>query len=79
MKKYLNSINFKFSCQEIFELFHKLDVENVNFNFGKINEEKVKEILVERHDFSEERVDKQIERLKKIKEEQKQKGLDKWF
>ncbi|MBT96983.1 MAG: flap endonuclease-1 [Candidatus Pacearchaeota archaeon] len=69
----------RFNWQEIFELFHKPDVINVNFKFGKVNEEKIREILVERHDFSEERVNKQLERLRKAEEESKQKGLGDWF
>ena len=47
--------------------------------FPRVNENKIKEILVERHEFSEERIDKQIEKLVGMKEKSKQKGLDKWF
>ena len=68
----------RFDWKEIFKLFHKHKVKNVDLNFGKIDEEKIKKILVEEHDFSEQRVDKQLDRLRKIKDEQKQKGLDKW-
>ena len=49
-----------------------------NLNFQKVNEEKIRKILVQEHDFSEERVEKQLERLREIKEKAKQKGLDKW-
>jgi len=69
----------RFEWQEIFELFHKPDVLNVDFRFGNIDEEKIKEILIERHEFSEDRVNKQLEKLRDIKEKAKQKGLDKWF
>ncbi len=69
----------KFDWQDIFEMFHKPDVEDTEFRFGKVDEKKIKEILINRHDFSEERVEKQINRLKEIKEQQKQKDLDKWF
>ncbi|MCK5624371.1 flap endonuclease-1 [Candidatus Pacearchaeota archaeon] len=69
----------KFNWQEIFELFHKPNVIDAEFNFGKINEEKIKEILVERHDFSEERINRQLEKLRDLAEKNKQKGLDKWF
>lgn len=68
----------RFDWKEIFKLFHKHDVRDENLKFENIDEKKIKEILVNKHDFSEKRVDKQLERLKKIKEEQKQKGLDKW-
>ena len=38
-----------------------------------------KEILVERHDFSEDRVNKQLDKLRDAEEKAKQKDLDKWF
>ena len=69
----------RFDWKEIFELFHKPDVVDADFDFKKVDEEKIKEILVERHNFSEERVEKQLERLKGIEEKQKQKGLGEWF
>lgn len=69
----------KFDWKEIFELFHKPNVSHSVFVFGKINEKKIRDILVEEHDFSDERVQKQLERLREITEKNKQKGLDKWF
>lgn len=69
----------KFDWKEIFELFHKPNVSNAFFKFEKINEKKIREILVLEHDFSDERVQKQIERLREITEKNKQSGLDKWF
>ena len=69
----------RFDWKEIFELFHKPNVIDADFDFGKIDEDKIKEILVKRHNFSEERVEKQLQKLKEIEEKQKQKGLDKWF
>jgi len=68
----------KFDWTEIFQLFHKHKIENSEIKFDKINEDKIKEILIERHEFSEERVEKQLVRLRKIKEKQKQKGLGDW-
>jgi flap endonuclease-1 len=69
----------KFDWQEIFHLFKKPDVKNCEISFPKIDEEKIKEILVERHEFSLERVEKQLEKLRGVKKKQGQKGLDKWF
>ncbi|MBA7653752.1 hypothetical protein ES703_61613 [subsurface metagenome] len=69
----------QFDWKEIFELFHKPKVIDANLKFGKIDEEKIKKILVEEHDFSEERVNKQLEKLRNIREKAKQKGLNKWF
>ncbi len=65
----------QFNWQEIFELFHKHEVVDADFKFGKIDEDKIKEILVERHEFSEDRVEKQLEKLRSIKEKAKQKTL----
>jgi len=69
----------RFDWKEIFGLFHKPEIVDADFNFGKVDEEKIKEILVERHNFSEERVEKQLNRLREIEEKQKQKNLGKWF
>ncbi len=69
----------KFDWQEIFQLFHKPDVIDEEFQFKEVDEEKIKELLVEKHEFSADRVEKQLEKLRDLKEKQKQKGLDKWF
>ena len=69
----------KFDWKEIFSLFHKPDVKDFEIQPENMDEEKIKEILIQRHDFSGERVKKQIDRLKEFKEKSKQKGLDKWF
>jgi len=68
----------RFDWQEIFQLFHKPDVHDFEFKFNKVDEEKIREILVVRHDFSHDRVEKQLEKLRDIKEKQKQKGLSEW-
>lgn len=69
----------KFNWQDIFALFYKPEVSNHDFEFKQFDEEKIKEILVRRHDFSEERVQKQIDKLKEIKQKSQQKNLGKWF
>ncbi|MBU4069621.1 MAG: flap endonuclease-1 [Nanoarchaeota archaeon] len=69
----------QFNWKEIFALFKKPNVIDIDFEFKKINKEKIKEILIERHDFSKERVEKQLEKLMAVKEKNKQKGLDNWF
>ncbi len=69
----------RFDWKEIFELFHRPDVSNALFRFGKINEKRIREILVTEHDFSDDRVQKQLERLRELTEKNKQKNLDKWF
>jgi flap endonuclease-1 len=69
----------QFDWKEIFELFRKPDVSDFEIEFRNINENRIRDILVERHNFSEERVNKQIDKLKEVREKLKQKGLDKWF
>jgi len=69
----------RFDWKEIFELFHKAKVKDADFKFQEVDEKKIKKILVDEHDFSEERVEKQLARIREYKEKSKQKGLDKWF
>ena len=69
----------RFDWREIFELFHSHDVEDVEIEFPKIDEDKIREILVQRHDFSEDRIERQLEKLRVLKEKKKQKGLGEWF
>src|SRR3989338_1474534 len=69
----------KFDWKEIFELFHRHKIVDAKIKFGKVDEEKIKKILIKKHDFSEERIDKQLEKLREAEEKQKQKKLDEWF
>lgn len=69
----------KFDWKEIFELFHKPNVSHQSFIFPQIDFNAIKEILVSRHEFSEERVNNYVDKLKNMVEKNKQKGLDKWF
>ncbi len=61
-----------FNWKEVFEIFKKPNVSKLRIKFPKMNEEKIKEILVKRHDFSLERVEKQIDKLRGIRENSKQ-------
>ena len=69
----------QFDPYEIYDLFAKAEVTNEEIKFPEINLKKIKEILVTRHGFSEERVNKQLDKLRKIAEDKKQNSLDKWF
>jgi flap endonuclease-1 len=69
----------RFNWQDIFALFYKPDVSNQDFEFKPFDEDKIRDILVRRHDFSEERVQKQIDKLKEMKQKSQQKSLGKWF
>ncbi|MEX0920356.1 MAG: flap endonuclease-1 [Candidatus Pacearchaeota archaeon] len=69
----------RFDWREVFELFHKPNVKNFEMEFPKMDEDKVKEILVEKHDFSEDRVEKQLDKLREMEKKKKQKDLRGWF
>jgi len=65
-----------FDWKEVFEIFKKPNViKDAKIEFPKFDEKKIKEILVERHDFSEKRVDNQIAKLKELKERKNQRTL----
>jgi uncharacterized protein YneF (UPF0154 family) len=56
-------------------MFKKPDIDiDVQIKFPKINEDKIKEILM-KHDFSEERIENQLKKLKEIKQKGSQKTL----
>jgi flap endonuclease-1 len=69
----------RFDWKEIFEMFHKPNVVDEEIQSEKLDKEKIKEILVNRHEFSEERVRDHLQRLEDSFEKNKQKNLDKWF
>ena len=64
-----------FNWQEVFEIFKKPNVKKEKVEFPKLDEEKIKNMLVKRHDFSLERVEKQLDKLKELKKESAQKRL----
>jgi flap endonuclease-1 len=69
----------RFDWKEIFELFKKPNVSKEEINFKKIDEEKIKKILVKEHDFSEERIERQLIKLREAERKRKQKNLESWF
>ncbi len=65
----------EFDWKEVFEIFKRPNVKKFKVEFPKLNFEKVKEILVERHDFSLERIEKNLEKLNEVKRKASQKTL----
>lgn len=63
-----------FDWKDIFELFKKPKVKDVEIKFPKLNEDKVKKILLDR-EFSESRILSGLEKLNKAKEARKQQTL----
>ena len=64
-----------FNWQEVFEIFKRPNVNKEKVEYPKFDEKKIKEILVERHEFSLERVENQLLKLKGLKKENAQKKL----
>lgn len=65
------------SWKEVFETIRHIPVtDKYSLEWKPINEKKLLTLLVEEHDFSEERVRTKLEKLKQIKSELSQKGLE---
>jgi len=73
--KIFQELNAEFDWKEIYNTFKNMQVEkNIKLKFNQINKEKVKEILVERHEFNKERIDKMLSQFK----DNKNSSLNKW-
>ncbi len=73
---------FDVDPKEIIELFMKPKKvrTSATFKWGDVKQNGVAELLVEKHDFSEERVERTIEHMiKSFEEKGKQKNLEQWF
>lgn len=74
------SDNFSVDWRKIYDTIKHMPVEkDYKIVFNSFDEEKLKKILVDEHDFSEERVASSIEKLQKFKKQNEQKGLGEWF
>lgn len=58
-----------FDWQQIFEIFKKPNVKKEKLVFPKLNENEIYRLLVDEHEFSRERVEKQLEKLHVVKKE----------
>ena len=71
-----NKYFIDFDWQPIFKQFKEFTpLTKEKIIFEKADQEKIKEILVARHDFSEERINTALEKIKNLEELKKQKGL----
>ena len=71
---------FEFSWHEVFDLIKNLPVnKHYHLKWENIHEEEIMKLLVDNHDFSEERVNSQIEEMIKNNENKTQKGLSEFF
>jgi len=73
-------IKIDFPYQEIREIFLHPDViDNYTIKFKNFDEQRILNFLCDEHSFSESRVKTALKRLKKARDQKKQKSLDKWF
>ncbi len=78
VKKEKEEINFNFD--DVYETVKNIPVtDDYNLEWKKVDGDKIKQILIEQHDFSEERVEKTLLALKEYSETKKQKSLDSFF
>ncbi|MCK5282291.1 MAG: flap endonuclease-1 [Nanoarchaeota archaeon] len=71
---------FEYPWTDVYYLFKKMPVnDDYSLEWKDIDTDKVYELLVEEHDFSEERVNSTLDKLKQEKEKQTQKGLGEFF
>jgi len=67
---------FDVTWQEVFNVFKKMPVsDDYELKWDPIDKEKLRKVLIEKHEFSEERVNSSLERLKKHDDKKKQKSL----
>ena len=70
---------FDVGWREIFDIIKKMPVtKNYKIEFNPIDTEKIKKIMVERHEFGEERIDSALAKLKQRVKEKSQTGLGAW-
>ncbi len=67
-----------FDWEEVMDVFRKMPVdEDYSIGFNEPDEDKLKKLLIEEHDFSEERVESALEKIRG--KPKGQTGLDKWI
>lgn len=68
-----------FNWKQIYAIFKSMPImKNYQMKWKEPDSETIKKILVEQHDFSEERVDSTLAKIVKVKNVKEQKGLDSW-
>ena len=68
-----------FNWKQIFAIFKSMPImENYQLKFDKINEDKIKNLLIKKHEFSEERVNSLLEKHFNEKKQKQQFSLGRW-
>jgi flap endonuclease-1 len=71
---------FDFDWEKVFKLIKEIPVtDDYNLEWNEVDEQEIKKLLVERHDFSQKRIENTLEKLNKQSDLKKQKGLGDFF
>ena len=74
--KIFKEVKANFDWKQIYAVFKSMPVmPNYQLKWKDPDEENIKKLLIDKHEFSEERVNKTLDLLRKHKEDKKQKGL----
>ena len=77
--KIFKEVKAEFNWKKIYAIFKSMPImKNYQIKFQEPDSDKIYELLVEEHDFSEERVKSTLEKLEQVKKSQEQSGLSKW-
>lgn len=78
--KIFNEVKAEFNWKQVYATFKSMPVMlNYQLKWSEPEEAKIKKLLIDKHDFSEERVNKTLDSLREYKESKKQKGLSEFF
>ncbi|MEM4295821.1 MAG: hypothetical protein QXS91_03380, partial [Candidatus Anstonellales archaeon] len=67
------------NAEEIYEFFNNPPVRDFEIKDIEMNENKIYSLLVDEHDFSEERIKNALQELKEAKEKERQRSIKEWF
>lgn len=74
------SVKTDFNWKEIYAVFKSMPImKNYQMKWSEPDVEKIRRILIDEHDFSEERVQSTLEKLNEVKKSREQKGLGDFF
>lgn len=72
----IKAANPEFDFKQVIDVFREMEVnKDYAIEFSDVDEEKIRKILIDKHQFSEERVESGLEQLRMQKEEKKQTSL----
>ncbi len=78
--KMFKELNVDFDWKEVYDVFVDLPVDKkVKLKWDKVDDDKVREVLVEKHDFNLERVSNALAKYKEENKNANQKGLGEFF